>query len=105
MYQVYSQQRAGHPRWTLGASAALLLLTVLLAAAVTRYKAHVLQVPLDKERVFARGQLRCALPSGWKLEAQDNLPRGIGIVLDAQELEEGEPGSRRLLIFRDLPHP
>ncbi|HOB76185.1 MAG TPA: hypothetical protein PKG54_16855 [Phycisphaerae bacterium] len=94
MYQVYTQQRPGHPRWALGASAILLLATVGLAAALIRYKTGGDNVILKR---FSVGKgLRAGLPADWKPLEQDQ-PEGTLVAL--AEPTDGQQPGRRLFIF------
>jgi hypothetical protein len=99
MYEVYSQQRPGHPRWALGASAILLLLTVALAAALIQYKSGFGNVPLQP---FTSSGLEGALPTGWQ-DLQGELPEGT--LLAVAEPGEGRQPGRQLFIFARLPLP
>jgi hypothetical protein len=92
MYQVYSQQRPGRPRWALGSSAMLLLLTVGLAAALVDYKNK-------GGSQLTRAGITVHLPPGWHEAGHDAPP---GTVLAAVEAEEGE--DRALFVF-SVPFP
>lgn len=70
MYEVYSQQRPGRPRWALGSSATLLLLTVAMAAALIQHKAGPDGLPLGP---FATPDLQGRRPVDWK-EITSELP-------------------------------
>ncbi len=102
MYEVYSQQRPGHPRWTLAASAFVLLLSVGLAAAVSYQKSRALLIPLTSPQDYAGGQLRTAMPQRWELLPDSELPPGV--VVSAQEPEDKDR-RRRLSIFRGASYP
>lgn len=67
MYQVFSIQRPGHPRWALAASGLLLLLSLGLAWALSQSKARGTYVPLEEQaRDYPAGGLRARLPTGWR---------------------------------------
>ncbi len=100
MYQVYSQQRPGRPRWALGASAILLLATVGLAAALVHYKTGGERIILKP--FSTRSGLKGKMPSDWK-ELQDGVPQGTLLAL--VEPAEGQKPGRRLFFFGRPPFP
>lgn len=102
MYQVYSQQRPGRPRWALGSSAILLLLTVGLAAALVQYKSRNEDLPL--KQISAAG-IQMKLPADWKIVSPGNEESPQGTLAVASEpASKGSPG-RHVLIFTAQPYP
>lgn len=101
MYQVYSQQDPGRPRWTLLACALLLLVTVGLAAVLVHQRRGGGDVPLDPPRSFPEGRLEARLPVGWKTLSERNWPSGI-IAAAAEPASGGRPG-RQLFLFCGAP--
>lgn len=91
MYQVYNQQRPGRPRWALGSSAILLLLTVVLAWGLIQYKSRSESIPL--EPFSARG-VRGGLPAGWQPIALETAPAGT-----VAAVAEGGMPARRAFVF------
>jgi hypothetical protein len=97
MYEVYSQQRPGRPRWALASSAALLLLTVLLAAALIQHKAGPGSLPLEP---FATQLLQGRRPVGWK-EITSELPAATELAW--AEPDNGKEAGRACFIFSSPP--
>lgn len=81
MYQVYTQQRPGKPRWALGSGAILLLITVGMAYALIEYKAA-------GTFELSRSGVTILLPAGWQ-ELRDNLPTGTLLAAAHPDKEEG----------------
>lgn len=103
MYQAYSMQRPGRPKWALAASGLALILTVGMAAGLIQYKHSVNHVPLGKAKLYEQGGLRTRLPSEWNDLPFEKLPAGV--IAAAQEpTAEGE-GSRDVFVFRADPSP
>ncbi|GEM_PF-861976 len=89
MYQVYSIQRPGHPRWALAASGLLLVASVGLAWGLIHAKSRGTYMPLeDQSRDYPARGIRARLPSGW--EALDgarvaSLPAVVAAVAAPEE--------------------
>jgi len=103
MYEVYSQQRPGRPRWALASSALLLLFTILLAAALTKIKARAFDAPLGELKSYATGGLEARLPKDWQAIPSQQLPAGI--IAGASEPREGRTRHRSVFVFRGKPSP
>ena len=88
MYQVYSQQRPGRPRWTLGASAMVLLLTLGFASGVIQYKDRALRAHLSDVKSFTRGALKCAIPAGWELVPTPQAEELVAYLLSLKQTYE-----------------
>src|SRR5690554_3506566 len=99
MYQVYTQQRPGRPRWALAASATLLLLTVGLASALIQYKTGGDTIIL---KPFSTPRFQGKLPAGWK-ELGGDVPGGTDVALVEPSAPEGS--GRQLFIFARLVPP
>ena len=102
MYQVFSQQRPSHPQWAAVAAAGVLLITLLLAALLARYKAQGQYVPLaERSQTFAAARLKARLPAQWDVVHTDqSQSSGITAVLKPS----GDTGEM-LVLFRGLPQP
>lgn len=96
MYEVYSQQRPGRPRWALGASAILLLLTVSLAAALVHHKGGLNDVPL---KPFAKAPFVGRYPANWS-PIQGELPPEDTRCAWAEPAGDAHQGRCVLLFFR-----
>src|SRR5690349_20226588 len=101
MYELYSQQRPGKPRWTIGASAVVLLITVAMAAAVTRYKSQAILSQLTSPQVFQQGRIKVSLPEGWKLAAEKELTGGA-VARCLEPTAKNTATGRQLVVFRHL---
>jgi hypothetical protein len=95
MYEVYSQQRPGRPRWALGSSAILLLITVSLAAALVHHKNGQNDVPL---KPFSKAPFIGRLPSTWQI-IQGDTPEDARVAL-VEPTDGTHPGRRVFLFFR-----
>ncbi len=100
MYQVYSLQCPGRPRWALVACALLLLLTVGMAAALIQRRTRAREIALGRSAAYPAGGLRACLPLGWTPIEADELP--VGGVAGVERPPAGGPASR-LFLFRGIP--
>jgi len=96
MYQIYATQSPGKPRWTMAATALLLLLTTGLAAALIQYKTRLYDVPLDKSLFLPDLGLKAGLPANW-IPVTDTKISGIEVHIIEPENKAGQ--SRQLIIF------
>lgn len=103
MYQVYSIQRPGRPKWALSACALLLGLTLALAWVLVVYKARANRIELGPEQALPAGELIVRIPAGWQpiTDDPDNLPTGVVAVYHDPQAEPGQ--DRRLYLFRSFP--
>lgn len=103
MYQIYSIQRPGRPRWALAATALLLLLTVLMAYALVHYKTNPQAFELGNDVVLADARIKVRMPSGWveNLETP-HLPEGA-VAVFAEQPASDMAGGRKIVIFRGRP--
>lgn len=100
MYQVYTQQRPGRPRWALGSSAILLLITVGLAAGLIRMKSRVGDVPLKD---FALPGLSGKLPAEWKTIDRKDASLPPGTLAAVQEGDSKDTLGRQLYVYTAPP--
>lgn len=106
MHQVYSQQRPGRPRWALASSAALLLMTTLLAVGLIQHKDNAGDVALAP--FPATGASSAApgvegqLPTGWQVgRTADDAPPGT--ILVATEPARNDLPGRQLFVYVSMP--
>ena len=85
MYQVYSIQRPGRPKWALTASGLLLILSIGVAWALIQTKARGTYVRLDTQsKDYPAGGLRVRLPAGWETLDAKTLARFPAVVIGAR---------------------
>jgi hypothetical protein len=101
MYEVYSTQRPGRPKWALAAGAILLLLAVGLAEALIYHRTHMWEVSLGASQEYVEGGIRARVPAGWRQIPEAECPPGtvIGVTEPATK---NRPG-RLLYLFRAAP--
>ena len=103
MYQVYSQQQPGRPRWALVACALLLLLAVAAAAALIESRNRRRHVELGETRAYPAAGLSARVPKGWEGIPQEDWPPGVVAGFAEPGLTSGL--GRRLFLFRGPPDP
>jgi len=97
MYQIYSMNRTGNPRWALAAAALLLLIAVALAALLIQHKRRSQIVALETSiQHYPAGGLSIRLPKDWKHIETDLDP---GYVVGVRSIDSNEA----LLVFRGIP--
>jgi len=102
MVRAFTQGRPGHPRWAVPVTASLLVLSLLLAAWLTRSKARARYVALeDASQILADARLEARLPAGWT-EVRSRLAIIPGV---AAELRSTRAKGEALVLFRGLPRP
>ncbi len=103
MYQIYSIQRPGRPRWALAASAFLLLLTVIMAATLVHYKSALHTVELGEEIVFTDARIKVRMPAGWTDDLENTqLPDGA-VALFVEPTRPNMLPGRKIVLFRGRP--
>ncbi len=103
MYQIYSIQRPGRPRWALAAAAFLLLLTVLMAYVLVHYKTSSRAFELGNNVVLTDARINIRIPAGWVENLKTTqLPEGV-VAVFAEPASSDTIDGRKIVIFRGRP--
>lgn len=91
--------RAGHPRWTVAATAVLFVLTTGVAALISHQKSRQGEVVLGRPEAYRALNLRASFPTGWEVGSPQALSGGQLIIASSPATRAG----RHLFVFRLHP--
>jgi hypothetical protein len=99
MYEVFSMNRAGNPRWAVVATAILFLLTTVIAGLISHQKSRQAEIILGDRQVYPALYLQAGFPQGWEVEPAEAAAGGQVLVASDRDSRTG----RHLVVFRLRP--
>lgn len=92
-------KRAGRPAWAILATAALFILTTLVATLISRHKATQAEIIMGQVRAYRAMSLQAGFPVGWEISEVERI-NSVQVVL---AVPTDRRADRRLFLFRMRP--